>query len=209
VEQLSGKPVELGPAPRRGRVPGRLVDVVVSRQLVPVPAGQGSSHSTWSWSPAGPDGQGKSKGPGSGCPTHSWGSAGPEGRWVRQGAGIPVSCGTGFRLRSGTVGGQGSQLSWIRQRSRGAGILVWCGSSWGLDACMAEGWVFQWYVDPAWPERWGSRHVWIQHGVLAWRSLRGGEPGKTEQRFCRPMGQGFCRPAVLLLDCGMEKASTI
>jgi hypothetical protein len=55
-------------------------------RLVPVPVGQGSHCSTWSWSPVGPDGQ-ESKG-GSSHPMHSWGSAGPEGRWAR-GGGYP------------------------------------------------------------------------------------------------------------------------
>jgi hypothetical protein len=36
-----------------------------------------------------------------------------------------------------------------------------------------------------------------------------GESGRMEQRLCRPTEQGFGRLAVLLLDHGMEKPSTI
>jgi hypothetical protein len=46
-------------------------------------------------------------------------------------------------------------------------------------------------------------HVWV------WCSLRGGDPGRMEQQLCRPMGWGFGRLAVLLLDHGVEKPSTI
>jgi hypothetical protein len=53
-----------------------------------------------------------------------------------------------------------------------------------------------------------SRCVWVWHRVVAWHSLRGGENGRMEQRLCRPMGQGFDRLAVLILDHGVMKPST-
>jgi hypothetical protein len=89
------------------------------------------------------------------------------------------------------------------------GIPMWCGSSWGLGSGMAEGQLSQWCVDPAWPKRWGSRHAWFHCRAVVWRSLRVREPGRMEQQLCRPMGWGFGSPAVLLLDHGMEKPSTI
>jgi hypothetical protein len=72
-------------------------------RLVPVPEVLGSSHSTWSWSPEGPDGL-ESDGWGSSHPMSSWGSAGPAGRWVQGSVGIPESCGTGSGLGSSADG---------------------------------------------------------------------------------------------------------
>jgi hypothetical protein len=105
VEWLSGKPVELWPAPTE--LWGSWWSGGCTR-LVSVPVGPGSSHSTWSWCPTGPDCQGESEWRGSGGRMCSWGSAGPEGWWAGVtggGAGIPESCGTGSELGSGTVGG--------------------------------------------------------------------------------------------------------
>jgi hypothetical protein len=64
-----------------------------------------------------------------------------------------------------------------------------------LEAGMAEGGV--------------SCHVWVWRRAMAWHSPRSGELGRMEQWLCRPMGQGFGRLAVLLLDCGVEKSSMI
>jgi hypothetical protein len=94
-------------------------------------------------------------------------------------------------------------------------------------------------MELVWPKRWGSQQgmdparptdggpggVWIWHMVRAWHSQRGkdpgvggawiwhslsgGEPSGAEQRLCRPMGWGLGRPAVLSLDCGIEKPSMI
>jgi hypothetical protein len=55
----------------------------------------------------------------------------------------------------------------------------------------------------------GGGVAWIQVRVVAQHSPRGREPGRAEQQLCRPMGQENGRPAVLLLDHGMEKPSTI
>jgi hypothetical protein len=78
---------------------------------------------------------------------------------------------------------------------------------------MAEGWysnvVLIQRLESGVAEGWISCHVWIWHEALAWHSLRGSETSRMEQRFCRPMGWGFGRLAVLLLDCGMEKTYTI
>jgi hypothetical protein len=46
-------------------------------------------------------------------------------------------------------------------------------------------------------------------GAVAWHSPRGGKPGKMEWRLCRPLGERFGRPTVLLLDHGVEKLSMI
>jgi hypothetical protein len=59
-------------------------------------------------------------------------------------------------------------------------------------------------------DRWrGSCHVWVWCRAVAQCSLSGGKPSRTEQQLCRPTGQGFGRPAVLLLDYGVEKSSSI
>jgi hypothetical protein len=65
----------------------------------------------------------------------------------------------------------------------------------GLEAGTAEGQVFH--------------HVWVWCGAVACSSLRGGETGRMEQQLCRPMGWGFGRLAVLVLDHGVEKPSMI
>jgi hypothetical protein len=72
---------------------------------------------------------------------------------------------------------------------------------------MAKGWVF-WCGVASVAEGRVSRHVWVRTAV-AWHSLSGGEPSRMEQRLCSPMGQGFGRLAVLLLDHGVVKPSTI
>jgi hypothetical protein len=82
-------------------------------RLVPVPLGWGSSCSTWSWSPAGPDGQGKSKGQGPVVPhiaaaqqglnggglggPVSWQGVGPDPSWglVQKGGRVPGGHGSG------------------------------------------------------------------------------------------------------------------
>jgi hypothetical protein len=83
----------------------------------------------------------------------------------------------------------------------------------------------------AWPNRWcpggvwichgvRARHslrgrdpiggsAWIQHGAVAWHSLWGGGPSRVEEQLCRPTGWELGKLVVLLLDCGMEKPSTI
>jgi hypothetical protein len=40
---------------------------------------------------------------------------------------------------------------------------------------------------------------------MAWHSQRGGEPGRMEQRLCRPVGREFGRAAILILDGGVVK----
>jgi hypothetical protein len=69
--------------------------------------------------------------------------------------------------------------------------------------------VSQWCMDPVRPERRGYRCAWVQRGAVAWHSLRCGEPGRMEQWLCSPTGQGFGRLAVLVLDHGVKKPSTI
>jgi hypothetical protein len=106
---------------------------------------------------------------------------GLKGSGLGGGAGIPTSCGTGSRLGSGADWWKGSWCSWVR---------VWRGV-----ASAGEGRV--------------SHHVWVWNRAVAWCSLRDGEPGRTEQQLCRPMGRGFGRPAVLILDRGVVKPSMI
>jgi hypothetical protein len=157
---------------------------------MPVPAGRSSSHSTHSWSPAGGggiQGAGEIQGEGSGHSTCSWDSAGPEGQWA-WGRGLEFSelC---DRLRAGVrrglVVGILVVVGLVQWPRGGYSSMVWVS---GLEAGAAEGQV--------------SHRVWVWHRAVAWHSLRGGE-------LCRPMGWGFCRPAVLLLDSGVEKPSTI
>jgi hypothetical protein len=132
-------------------------------RLVPVPVGQGSSHSTWIWGPAGPDGWRESE-----VMTI------PRVARARQG----LKCG-------GLGGGRYLGELWTRSRlgpSGGlvAGILVVMDSVarprggyssvvwfWRLEAGAAEGQV--------------SCHVWVWYRVVAWCSPRGGEPGRMEQ----------------------------
>jgi hypothetical protein len=152
-------------------------------RLIAVPAVQSSSHSIWSWSQVGPDGRGKSEG--RDCSTCSWSSAGHEGPW----GGVWYPSKLWDRLRAGVwcrlvAGIPVVTHRAVQLRSRCSGV-VWV---WGLEAGAAEGQV--------------SHHVWVWCRAVAWHSLRGGEP-------CRPTGQGFGRPAVLLLDSGVEKPSTI
>jgi hypothetical protein len=56
----------------------------------------------------------------------------------------------------------------------------------------------------AWPRGGNPSLVWVWCGAVARRSPRDGEPGRTEQRLCRPTRGEFGRLAVLLLDHGVE-----
>jgi hypothetical protein len=164
-------------------------------RLVLVPVGWGSSLSTWSWSPAGSDGWGKSKGPGSVIP-HIPGaqqdlkSSGLSGG---QGGSILVIFGTGSRLGPAQMGG--GDPGGCESNRAAEGQVFWHGVGPEAGARMAEGQV--------------SHHEWVSCGVLVWRSPRGREPGRMEQQLCRTTGWEFGRLAVLLLDCGVEKPSTI
>jgi hypothetical protein len=92
-------------------------------KLVSVPAGWCSSHSTQSWSMAGPEGW-RAWRAGSSCSTCSWGSPGPE-RHCAQWAGIPACLGLDW----------GWGMMWLR-----GGYLVMHGSgtAWevGIPLCM-------------------------------------------------------------------------
>jgi hypothetical protein len=54
-----------------------------------------------------------------------------------------------------------------------------------------------------------SGGAWIWCGAGSRCDQRGGEPGRAEKQLCRPMGQGLGRLAILLVDRGVEKPSTI
>jgi hypothetical protein len=148
-------------------------------RLVPAPVGRGSSHSTWSWSPAGPCGQESS------CPMCSWGSARPEGQWAR-GGGYPgelwdqLWAGVQCRWVAG-IPVVMDLAAWLRV---GYPSMVWVQR---LEASVAEVQV----VDLAWPKRQGFCRVWVWCGAVAWCNLKGREPGRMEQWLCRPIGQGL------------------
>jgi hypothetical protein len=127
-------------------------------------------------------------GVGAGLPAPGWGSAGPEGHWAW---------------------GEG----WVSWRAVGPAPGWGPVQTGGWDPGgrgsrgMAKGWVFQYSVAGA-AKGQVSHLVWVWNRAVAWHSLRGRKSGRMEQRLCRPMGQGFGRPAVLLLDRGVVKTST-
>jgi hypothetical protein len=49
----------------------------------------------------------------------------------------------------------------------------------------------------------------VSCGAEAWQDLRGREPGRLEHLLQGLMGWGLGRPAVLLVDHGVEKPSTL
>jgi hypothetical protein len=57
-----------------------------------------------------------------------------------------------------------------------------------------------------WP---GARGILVVTVHESSAELWGGEPGGVKQQLCRLTGQGFGKPAVLLLDCGVEKSFKI
>jgi hypothetical protein len=75
------------------------------------------------------------------------------------------------------------------------GQIFWSGVDLGLEAGVAEERV--------------SHHVWVWNRAVAWHSTRGKEPLRTGQRLCSPMELELGRLAVLILDCGVVKPSTI
>jgi hypothetical protein len=89
---------------------------------------------------------------------------------------------------------RGSWLQWIWWCSGGAGIQALCESG---------GWRPDW-LRGGYPAVCGSG-AGLSPGT-AWRAEILAEP---EQWLCRCTGQGFGRPALLLLDGGMEKPSTV
>jgi hypothetical protein len=74
---------------------------------------------------------------------------------------------------------------------------------------MAEGPVSWWWLNLAWPKRQQACCAWVWHEPVALSGPSRGEPSRMEQWLCRPTGQGFGRPAMLLLDHGVEKPSMI
>jgi hypothetical protein len=72
-----------------------------------------------------------------------------------------------------------------------------------------SGMVWVWILEAGVTEGWVSHCVWVWHRAVDCHSPRGREPSRTEQQLCRPIGKGFGRPAVLLLDRGVMKPSTI
>jgi hypothetical protein len=116
-------------------------------RLVPVPAGQGSIHSTWSWSPAGPD-RLESQGWRFSHPTHSWAQQGLKGggvggRIFQRAVGLALGSDL-VRMGGGDPGGRGSDVAakgrgsqWCMeprgQRGKcGSGSGIWLGEAeWG------------------------------------------------------------------------------
>jgi hypothetical protein len=205
VEQLSGKPVELGLALTKGQSSCQASGCCC---LTPC-----WCLSQWGGAPVVPEGnlQGlmgwSLRGGGPVIPPVAGAQEGLKGSGLGEGAGIPSSCGTSSRLWSGMDGWWGSWCSWIWWCGPGADILAWCGpGGWRLVQLRGR---FPIGANLAWPKRWGSCCLWVWCGAVAWHSPRGGEPGRMEQWLCRPMGREFGRLAVLILDRGMEKPSTI
>jgi hypothetical protein len=197
VERLSGKPVELGSAPPEGQGSWWAGGCgCLSPRLV----GRGSSPSTRSWSPAGPDGQGSLRGGDPVVPCVAGAQQGLKGGGL--GAGVLASCGTSSELGSsaagcGNPGGLGSG-----GRSEGRVSRSSVGVVWGWRQALLRG---------AYP---GG--VWIRPAVGLARGCGLAQPKgwKARQNGAAALqaygvGRGFGRPAVLLLDGGMEKASMI
>jgi hypothetical protein len=103
------------------------------------------------------------------------------------------------RVAGAQHGLKGGGLGW------GAGIPVSCRTGSGLGVRHFRGQGSQWLAIQ-WQSRGGAVGRVSRYSVgLMW--LRGREPSRMEQHFCRPMGQVFGRPTVLLLGCGVEKPS--
>jgi hypothetical protein len=153
VDRLSGKPVELGPAPHREQVswqaggcgcltPGWCLS---QQDRAPVvPHGAGARQGLMGWV-------------GSGHSTHGWGSAEPEGQWpggrgrarvwCRLVVGILVVMGQERRVfrrgMAGTTEGQVSHHMWVWSRA-----VAWCNPRGGEPGrmeqrlCRSTGWRF-------------------------------------------------------------------
>jgi hypothetical protein len=72
------------------------------------------------------------------------------------------------------------------------------GPMWSLDLAGPEVWVSPWDMDPA-----------VLHGAGVWQVLRGRETRGMDQCVQGLIRQGLGQPVVVLVDCGMEKPSTI
>jgi hypothetical protein len=188
---LSGKPVELGPAPPKR--PGSW-QAGGCGCLSP-----GWCLSLWGRAPVVPRGAGAWQGLMGGESLSGGGLVIPRIAGAQQGLKA------GGLLRGVSRGAVGLAPGW-RPVPVGGGDPGGCGYSG-----TAEGWVSPHDVGLSAGGWQGqvSRHVRVWCGTVAWCSQRGGEPGRAEQWLCRPMGREFTRPAVLLLDRGMEKPSTI
>jgi hypothetical protein len=137
----------------------------------------------------------------SGSPTHSWGSAGPEGKWARHGRWVS----------RGAVGpGPDPRHGWV------PGILVFMDlGAWLRDRYPRVVWVWELEADAA--DGGYPSGAWIWHSpsggdpaVCGSGTDRGAEsPAERSRWLCRPTGWGFGRPAIVLLDCGVEKPSMI
>jgi hypothetical protein len=128
-------------------------------------------------------------------------------------SGKPVQLGQAQPKGRGSwqAGGCGCLMpSWCLSQRCGVPVFPHrAGACQGLRVGEPEGWVSWCSMDLVQPERRGSCCAWVWCRAVVWHSPRGGGPGRMELQVCRPMGQGFGRPAVLLLDCGMKKPSTI
>jgi hypothetical protein len=77
----------------------------------------------------------------------------------------------------------------------------WPGRSW--IRCGARVWYLLRCRNP------GGGGAWIRCRAVAQHIPWWGESGIVKQQLCRPIWWGLHRPALLLLDCGMEKPSMI
>jgi hypothetical protein len=131
-------------------------------RLVPIPVGWGSCHSTRSWSQEG----------GLVIPCVAEAQQGLKGSGLWGGGCYPGLLWDQFwaGVWHGPVVGILVVDLAVWPRGRYSGMVWVC----RLEASVAEGRI--------------SRRVWVWLRAVAWHSLRGGEPGRTEQQLCRPTG---------------------
>jgi hypothetical protein len=122
---------------------------------------------------------------------------------------VPRMAGAQQGLKGSGLGG-GAVSWWVVVLAPGWGLAQTGGGDPGGrgSSSMNNMWVFQHGVASA-AEGRVSCCVWVWNRVVAWHIQRGREPSRTEQWLCRPMGWGFGRLAVLILDCGVVKPSTV
>jgi hypothetical protein len=152
-------------------------------RIIPVPEGQGSSHSTWSWSQAGPDGWGGDPV----IPCMAGAQQGLMGSGLRGRSGYPSKLWDGFQAVGwhrlvARIPVVVDLAAWPRGRYSG---VVWV---WQLEAGAAEGWVShhvrsgtELWPGTVWGAEWssGSAHLWggdlagqlFFYKIMGWRSL--------------------------------------
>jgi hypothetical protein len=143
----------------------------------------------------------------------SWGLAGPEGQWAQWGLSGRELSGMGIQQSPVELG-----PCWLRGREH-SGVES-CDPTWGQILWSHMGLGEAWDVG-IWPSHvklfpWqGSRGrvpsgAGISRPTWSWGpGQRGGEPVRVKQVLHRSVEWGLVRPAILLVDGGVEKLSTI